>query len=100
MKDMEIELRRALRRKSAPPGFAARVSSRAREGRAGAARPGVWRAVAAAVILTVMGGGWAAQRAVERRQGEHARAEVLLALHITSSKVRQARQHVRDIGSR
>jgi hypothetical protein len=57
------------------------------------------RAIAAGLLLTAVAGGWAAQKAIEHREGERARAEVLVALHIASSKVRAAQLHVHDIGS-
>jgi hypothetical protein len=57
------------------------------------------RAIAAGLLLTAVAGGWAAQKAIERREGERARQEVLVALHIASSKVRTAQQHVYEIGS-
>jgi hypothetical protein len=62
-------------------------------------RPRFARAIAAGLLLTAIAGGWAAQKAIERREGERARAEVLVALHIASSKVRTAQQHVFEIGS-
>ena len=57
------------------------------------------RAIAAGILITAVAGGWAAQRAIERREGERAREEVLVALHIASSKVRSAQQHIHEIGS-
>ena len=62
-------------------------------------RVAAWRAIAAGIVLTAVAGGWAAQKAIERREGETARREVLIALHIASSKVRTAQQHVHEIGS-
>ena len=57
------------------------------------------RAIAAGLLITAVAGGWAAQKAIERREGERAREEVLVALHIASSKVRSAQQHIHEIGS-
>jgi len=115
---LEDDLKRALARKSAPDGFAARVMSRidaegaspaisadgrpSPEGRhplPGEGRHRFTRAIAAGLLITAVAGGWAAQRAIERREGERAREEVLVALHIASSKVRNAQQHVHEIGS-
>ena len=102
--NIESELERALRRTTPDPGFATRVmrrieaSGRPVTGRTPKSRS--WRAAAAGLILTAIAGGWAAQRAVERRQGERARDEVLLALRIAGSKVHTAQQHVRELGSR
>jgi anti-sigma factor RsiW len=104
MQPLEDELKRALARQSAPDGFAERVLQRI-DGDAGKIagttqrRQSAWRAIAAGLLLTAVAGGWAAQKAIERREGERARTEVLLALHIASSKVRTAQQHVYEIGS-
>ena len=103
MQPLEDNLKRALARQSAPDGFAERVMQRIDDaGRiAGATqkRQATWRAIAAGIVLTAVAGGWAAQKAIERREGERAREEVLIALHIASAKVRTAQQHVHEIGS-
>jgi len=120
MHTLEDDLKRALARQSAPDGFAARVVAAIRaearpspgtsrrplppgEGAAKQRVRGVQsrftRAIAAGLLLTAIAGGWAAQKAIERREGERAREEVLVALHIASSKVRNAQQHVYEIGS-
>jgi len=107
MHNLEDDLKRALARQSAPDGFAGRVMKRIEivgdhAGEAAGAPPKhvrAWRAIAAGLLLTAVAGGWAAQKAIERREGERARAEVLVALHIASSKVRNAQQHVLEIGS-
>lgn len=113
---LEDDLKHALARKSAPDGFAARVMSRidaeaspstaigvdARRSHplsVGEGRQRFTRAIAAGLLITAVAGGWAAQRAIERREGERAREEVLVALHIASSKVRSAQQHIHEIGS-
>lgn len=111
---IEHELKGALRRKPAPEGFAARVMSAARKEERGAATAAAgsvvaegsgatpsrwWRAAAAAVLLTAILGGWTAHTVAERRAGEKARREVLLALHITGEKVRYAQSQVQTIGS-
>jgi hypothetical protein len=102
MPHLEDDLKRALGRQSAPDGFAERVMQRIDAGEGTGAPPrrlGHWRAIAAGIVLTAVAGGWAAQKAIERREGERAREEVLVALHIASSKVRTAQQHVHEIGS-
>lgn len=103
MHNLEDDIKRALARQSAPDGFAGRVMQRIEDaGEIAGATPrrrGTWRAIAAGLLLTAIAGGWAAQKAIERREGERARAEVLVALHIASSKVRTAQQHVFEIGS-
>lgn len=94
---LEQDLRDALRRESPPAGFSSRVLQRIERER----HPGRrwWRAVAASLTLTAILGGWAAHTVHERREGERAREQVLLALKIAGEKVRYAQQEVRDIGS-
>ncbi len=103
MHNLEDDLKRALARQSAPDGFAERVMQRVDDAVriAGATqrRRSAWRAIAAGLLLTAVAGGWGAQKAIERREGERARDEVLIALHIASAKVRSAQQHVHQIGS-
>lgn len=124
MNHLEADLKRALARQSAPDGFAERVvaaiSAEARpspadsqlllpageggpvaqqRGRVRGVQSRFTRAIAAGLLLTAVAGGWAAQKAIERREGERARDEVLIALHIASAKVRTAQQHVHEIGS-
>src|SRR5947209_18901023 len=111
MHTLEEDLKRALARQSAPDGFAERVvnaiNADARPSPGASRHPvpegegqkrGVGsrftRAIAAGLLLTAVAGGWAAQKAIERRDGERARDEVLIALHIASAKVRTAQQHV------
>jgi len=96
--DIESDLKRALRRESPPAGFAQRVMARVDAPLP--RRAPWWRAVAAGLLLTVLGGGWAAHKQIERREGERARDEVMLALRITGAKVRSAQEHVREIGNR
>ena len=100
---IEHDLTDALKRKSPPAGFAAGVMKRI-EREEQATLPVVhtnrWRAVAAATLLTAVMGGWAAHEAAERREGERAKEEVLLALRITSEKLSEAREHVNEIGSK
>jgi hypothetical protein len=99
--NLEDDLRRALRRESPAPGFASRVLERIdRESTPKAAQPRVWwRAVAASLTLTAILGGWAAHEIHERREGERAKEQVLLALRIAGEKVRYAQSEVRTIGS-
>lgn len=101
---MEEELRNALRRKAAPPDFAKRVIERVSGGpapRLSVARAPVlhrWRALAAAVMLVAILGGWTAHTIAERRAGERAKDEVLLALRIAGEKVHYAKSQVHEIG--
>jgi len=103
MQTLEDDLKRALARQSAPDGFTGRVMQQIDAGKIAGATPRrpsrFTRAIAAGLLLTAVAGGWAAQKAMERREGERARQEVLVALHIASAKVRTAQQHVHEIGS-
>ena len=102
---MEQELRNALRRKQPSADFAQRVMKSVAAGISPRndsalkrAATHHWRAVAAALTLTAILGGWAAHTIAERRAGERARDEVLLALRIAGSKVHYAQSQVHDIG--
>lgn len=92
------DLERLLRRERPPAGFAARVMQRV-DDEERRSRSTWWRAAAAAVLLTIIGSGWMAHHEIERRRGERAKAQVLLALRITSAKMNAARDHVRDLGT-
>lgn len=100
--NLEQELKDALARKSPSAGFAARVLERVaadeRRPTDRVSRSG-WRAVAAALTMTAILGGWAAREAVSRRAGERAGDEVMTALRITSEKLRVAQDRVQQIGS-
>jgi hypothetical protein len=99
--NLDNELYAALRRKEPPAGFTERVLMAVEcAGHAGAltaaARPphSTWRyAAAAALLLAVIGGGEAV-RVVRAKQ------QMLTALHITSAKLRDARNHVHEISTR
>lgn len=102
--ELEKDLERLLRRERPPAGFAARVIQRIeqeedRRGRLSLTKGTWWRALAAGLLLTIVGGGWIAHHELERREGERARAQVLLALQITSAKMHAAREHVRELGA-
>jgi hypothetical protein len=104
MNPLEEKLREALRRKEAPPGFAARVMARLPP--AGASRnrrresvwrwfhfPAVrWSAVAAAVACLLLAAAVVQHRREERAraEGEMAKVEVLRALRIASVKLNSA----------
>jgi len=48
----------------------------------------------------VLVGAWSARQIAERREGERARDEVMLALHIAGAKVRYTQTQVHEIGSK
>jgi hypothetical protein len=91
LEDLERDLREGLAARPAPDGFAANVLARvaSREARR-EARPVLflhWRGALAAVLIAavlIAAGLWRRQRQ-QRIAGEHARAQVYLALRITNS---------------
>ena|SRR5438067_1081895 len=95
---LENDLRQALRRVPAPEGFAERVRTvilnRADEG--SQPRRTWWRAVAATLLLGAIVGGWGAHETMQRREGECAREQVLLALRIAGTQVSRAQHEARD----
>ena len=107
--DIEEQLRSALKRESPSAGFTDRVmkeverrvpSRGEQRPRAAAAPRGNWRAAAAVLMLTVLVGAWSARQIERRREGERARDEVMLALHIAGAKVHYAQTQVHEIGSK
>jgi hypothetical protein len=98
--NLENNLRHALRRESPAPGFSSRVLDRIATERP-VRRTFAWgRAVAAGIMFVALGGGWVAHHEMERRAGERARDEALMALRIASSKIHQAQDEVRSITAR
>jgi hypothetical protein len=90
MDDFEKELKQALQRRPAPPSLKRRVMERRGERR----RPQsvVWMRLAASLlIVALLGSGlrWGLQQREERRQGEEARRQVMLALRITGHALNQ-----------
>ena len=99
--DIEEQLRSALRRELPPAGFAQRVVAEVNRGpRTEDRRHSRWRAAAAVLMLTVLIGAWSARQIERRREGERARDEVMLALHIAGAKVHYAQTQVHEIGSK
>jgi hypothetical protein len=104
MSRLEDELRNAMRREDAPPGFAARVMARID---AAPARRHVfhlpafrWAAAAvAAMLLLAAGIGYERQRTA-RMEGERAKEQVMLALRITGSKLQFVKEKIREMDSR
>jgi hypothetical protein len=96
MSRLEDELRQALRRREPPAGFAERVLAHARQREK--RRPYLfhWRWLAAATALIIVAAGLHLFEEGRRRiEGERAKAQVMLALRVTGSKLRLAQQHLR-----
>lgn len=113
MKELDDELRDALRREPPPAGFAERVIQLADEqaGRETARPPARgWdprrpfvRWAAAAAIVAAVGGGIQYRNLekarAERAAGEAAKEQVIQALRITASKLQLVQERVREVGS-
>ena len=108
MDRFEDELRHALRRKEPPDGFTERVLARAR---ALPRRSGLWRSVAgwfrlpavrfaavvASLLLVIAVQEYRVRQA--RAEGERAKAQLMLALQITGSKLHAVHQKVLQLTS-
>jgi hypothetical protein len=100
--NIERELQEALTRKRPDEGFADRVMKRRpgfspapnAKSRAEARPTLLWLRIAASVALVATLGGIEVHR---RAEGQRARREVMLALHIASSKARLAQREVQHI---
>lgn len=99
----EQELRSGLQLRPAPEGFADRVLARAEElPRRGASRwpaisfrnPALSGAIAALLLISIGLGGYFERQHERQIAGEHAREQVLLALQITSTTIRDVRNKV------
>lgn len=101
--DFERELRERLQPRAAPQGFADRVMARV------PGRPARWNwprfsapawrwAIAAVLVVGVVIGGLERERQ-QRMEGERARDQVLLALRITGSTLREVQQKVNTGGA-
>lgn len=109
MNRLEDELKRALQRVGPPAGFAERVLARAasekekKKARSlfgfewlGASSIRWATACALCIVLATSG---ILYRREQRRRGEEAKEQLMLALRITSSKLQIATESVRDISS-
>jgi len=104
MNRLEEELKAALQREAPSEGFAGRVLARVAErdrqrqqSRRWFALP-VLRWAVAAVIIVVAGGGFEYHKQVqERREGEQAKRQVMLALRITSAKLQEVQWKVQQL---
>jgi hypothetical protein len=96
MDDLERELRAALERRDPSPFFEGKVVAAARRAESG--RRSAWRtrwtAALATAAMLVAGVVWQHQRELERARGEAAKAQLMLALRITSAKLQEIQQKV------
>jgi hypothetical protein len=105
MDGFEKELQQALQRRPAPPSLKGKILQRRGvmtiERRHSVSL--MWQRLAAGLVLAAMLGGavkWQLQRAEERRKGEEARRQVMIALRITGHALKEmnTRLTVRDRG--
>ena len=92
----ESELRDALQRKAPPADFASRVMNAVGTPSRAARRP-VRRLPAgsiAAALLVFLIGGLTIHHVEQQREGERAKAQLMLALRITSQKLHDTQQHL------
>jgi hypothetical protein len=101
--NLDEELTNALRRKAPPEGFRARVLAACRADtavcnatEADKSVHAPWPRLAAAALLALLLGG----TAIRVIEGYRAKQQVLLAMHITSQKLRDARDRVAERGTR
>jgi hypothetical protein len=96
---IDEQMRQALRRVDAPAGLADTIVARA-EARAAARRrrlPARWLALAASLVLAVTTGVYSVRLHNERR-AEKARADLALAIEITSAKLSKVERQLAAIG--
>jgi len=109
MKPNEIDeqLKQALRRCEAPEGFADRVAARV-EREASFTRPHLvwtlwrgpslrWAAIAALIAIAVTGIGYQIHERQQEAEARAAKQQVMLALRITGSKLRVAKEKVKGV---
>jgi len=88
MSQFERDLRESLRRKQAPPAFAARVLARTRESEVHKTYRWRWLAAAALIVLAVSGMIFVREQR-RRAESERAKQQLMVAFRITGSKVRE-----------
>ena len=115
MNRLEDELKKALERVEPPAGFAERVLLRAAQAKEeepvrsrrwlglfgfGVAGTGGLRwAAACALCVVLAASGVIYERDMQRRRGEEAKDQVMLALRITGSKLQIAEQSLKELDS-
>jgi len=88
--DFEQQMRLVLEQVPAPPGLKRRVIERRDAQRAGRRRRVMWcRLTLTTAVICMLAGGWFWHGAQQRRDGQEARRQVILALRITSRALTQ-----------
>ncbi len=99
MDEFERELRQALERQPAPPSLKRRVLQQRERRRAERRRHHtvLWMRLAASLAIAAALGGaadWGVHKADERRKGEEARRQVMMALRITGRELNQVQERL------
>jgi hypothetical protein len=102
MNQLERDLREALRRRQPPSDFADKVLARTRQSESATRRPPIWGwlAAAAALVLLFVGGNAFIQEQRRRAEGERAKEQLMVALRITGSKLRDAQMKIANVQQR
>ena len=98
MSQFERDLRESLRHREPPSGFAEKVLARSRESEA-RHTTGRWLVAAAAVVLMI-GGGIFVQQQRQHAEDEKAKEQLMVALRITGSKLRNVQERLSRIQER
>lgn len=106
MGEFEQELRQALERRPAPPTLKRSVmderARRARQRMRLVQPMHSWMRIAASLLIVAILAGtaeWGIQRQQERRRGEEARRQVMIALRITGRELNQVRTRLATHGT-
>jgi hypothetical protein len=97
--DFEQELRQAMMRRPAPPSLKRKILARRTRQNTERmhARLLMWQRLAASIVLAaVAGGAYLWHDAEQRRKGEEARQQVLIALRITSHALQQMNEQLAE----
>jgi hypothetical protein len=102
MNRFDDDLRASLRREAPPPQLADRVLARARAiERARPPRPSLTQwTIAAAAVAALSTAPLAYVQHLRAVRGEHAKAEVLAALHVAGSSLRSVQERLSDLDAR
>ncbi len=101
MTELERHLKETLKRTEPPAGFAERVAQRAHGSAKQSLELSWWgrpamRAAAALLVVVLGGSVWGGYRIQEKKRGEAAAAELMLALEITSGKMNLVKKTLSD----